>query len=86
MSDTKKVQEVRGKMAGIFGPTCWMGYKLDRKNPFTYHMVMNYAGSTFTKTQNIITPMENRGSYPPDSSGSPGKKYRHPHASVRTQG
>lgn len=40
MSDTKKVQEVRGKMAGIFGPTCWMGYKLDRKNPFTYHHIL----------------------------------------------
>lgn len=40
MSDTKKVQEVRGKMVEIFGANCWMGYKLDKKNPFTYHHIL----------------------------------------------
>lgn len=40
MSDTKKVQEVRGKMVGIFGAKCWMEYKLDKKNPFTYHHIL----------------------------------------------
>lgn len=40
MSNTKKVQEVRGKMVEVFGAKCWMGYKLDKKNSFTYHHIL----------------------------------------------
>ena len=34
------------------------------KNPYTYNMNMNYKGSTFTKTKNVVSP---RGSYVPGS-------------------
>lgn len=39
MSNTKQVQSVREKMLSIFGEGCWMMYKLDRKNPYTYHHI-----------------------------------------------
>ena len=35
------------------------------KNPYTYHMVMDYSGNTFFKTINIVNP---RGSYDPEAA------------------
>ena len=40
MADTKKVQLVRERMITIYGEACWMGYKLSKKNPFTYHHII----------------------------------------------
>lgn len=39
MSNTKQVQMVREIMLSIYGEGCWMMYKLDRKNPYTYHHI-----------------------------------------------
>lgn len=38
------------------------------KNPYTYNMNMNYKGSTFTKTKNVV---DQRGSYVPGSKSFP---------------
>lgn len=40
MSDTKKVQMIRERMLTIYGEACWMGYKVSKKNPFTYHHII----------------------------------------------
>ena len=45
--------------------------KLIGKNPYTYNMRMNYAGSTFTKTQTTIDP---RGSWVPGKIPEPDQK------------
>lgn len=39
MANTKQVQMVRERMLSIYGEGCWMMYKLDRKNPYTYHHI-----------------------------------------------
>ena len=39
MAHTGKVREIRERMLEIYGNNCWMGYKLDRKNPFTFHHI-----------------------------------------------
>ena len=39
MAKTGKVREIRNRMLEIFGENCWMGYTLDRKNPFTFHHI-----------------------------------------------
>ena len=38
------------------------------KNPYTYNMVMNYKGTTFAKTKNVV---DRRGSYVPVPGGIP---------------
>lgn len=40
MADTKKVQMIRERMLTIYGEACWMGYKVSKKNPFTYHHIV----------------------------------------------
>ena len=39
MSNTKSTQKVRETMISIYGEGCWMGYKLTKKNPYTYHHI-----------------------------------------------
>lgn len=39
MANTKQVQMVRERMLSIYGEGCWMAYKLDKKNPYTYHHI-----------------------------------------------
>lgn len=39
MSNTKQVQKIRERMISIYGEGCWMGYKLSKKNPYTYHHI-----------------------------------------------
>jgi len=39
VSQTKKVQMVREQMLSIYGEGCWMGYKLSKKNPYSYHHI-----------------------------------------------
>ena len=53
MSDTKKVQELRGELARIYGPQCWMRYKLDRKNPFTAHHIKEVRNGGKTTIDNL---------------------------------
>lgn len=40
MSDAKKIQKVRKAMLEIYGEGCWMGYKLCRENPYSYHHIL----------------------------------------------
>ena len=40
MADTKRVQMIRERMLTIYGEACWMGYKVSKKNPFTYHHIV----------------------------------------------
>ena len=40
MADTKRVQMIRERMITIYGEACWMGYKVSKKNPFTYHHII----------------------------------------------
>lgn len=40
MADTKRVQMIRERMLTIYGNACWMGYKVSKKNPFTYHHIV----------------------------------------------
>ncbi len=39
MAHTAKVREIRNRMIEIYGDYCWMGYTLDKKNPFTFHHI-----------------------------------------------
>lgn len=39
MAQTKKIQKVREQMISIYGEGCWMGYKLTKKNPYSYHHI-----------------------------------------------
>ena len=39
MSNTKQVQKIREQMISIYGEGCWMGYRLTKKNPYTYHHI-----------------------------------------------
>lgn len=39
MSGTKKVQMVREQMLSIYGEGCWMGYRVTRKNQYTFHHI-----------------------------------------------
>lgn len=39
MANTSKVRDIRNRMIEIFGQNCWMGYTVDRKNPFTFHHI-----------------------------------------------
>lgn len=39
MSNTKQVQKIREQMISIYGEGCWMGYRLDKQNPYTYHHI-----------------------------------------------
>lgn len=40
VADTKRVQMIRERMITIYGEACWMGYKVSKKNPFTYHHII----------------------------------------------
>lgn len=39
MAHTGKVRELKNRMIEIYGPNCWMGYRTDKKNGFTYHHI-----------------------------------------------
>ena len=39
MAHTGKIKEIKDRMIEVYGPNCWMGYRLDRKNPFTFHHI-----------------------------------------------
>jgi len=39
MSNTSRTKIVREEMINIYGPNCWMMYRLDNKNRFTYHHI-----------------------------------------------
>ena len=53
------------------------------KNPFTYHMDIEYKGNTFTKTINTIDP---RGSYPPSAIPTADQKDDNFEAATGTSG
>ena len=71
MSNTKQVQKVREKMISIYGEGCWMGYKLTKKNPYTYHHIREARnggrvtldnGALLTRlAHNDLNEMENHG-------------------------
>ena len=39
MAHTGKVRDIRSRMLEIYGESCWMGYTIDKKNPFTFHHI-----------------------------------------------
>lgn len=73
MSDTKKVQKVREKMISIYGEGCWMGYKLTKNNPYTYHHIVEKRngggitvdnGALLTRfAHNDLNELENHARY-----------------------
>lgn len=73
MSDTKNKQMVREVMLSIYGEGCWMGYKLTKENPYTYHHILEARnggkvtidnGAILTKyAHHDLNELENRASY-----------------------
>ena len=57
MSGTKKVQMVREQMLSIFGEGCWMGYKVTKKNQYTYHHIKEarYGGRVSIDNGALLT-------------------------------
>lgn len=39
MAHTGKVRDTKSRMLEIYGINCWMGYTVDRGNPFTFHHI-----------------------------------------------
>ena len=52
MANTAKVREIRNVMIDRFGPNCWMGYKLSKKNKFTYHHILEQRNGVHETIEN----------------------------------
>ena len=73
MSNTKQVQKIRETMISIYGEGCWMGYKLTKANPYTYHHIREARnggkvtldnGALLTRfAHDDLNEMENRARY-----------------------
>lgn len=73
MSNTKQVQKIRERMISIYGEGCWMGYKLTKANPYTYHHIHEARnggrvtldnGALLTRfAHNDLNEMENHARY-----------------------
>ena len=62
MAKTGKVREIRNRMLEIFGENCWMGYTLDRKNPFTFHHIFEQrrGGKALLENGAVLTSHAHR--------------------------
>ena len=62
MANTSKIKEIRDEMIKIYGNNCWMGYRLTKNNPFTFHHIFEQrvGGKDLIENGALLTKFAHR--------------------------